>query len=142
MNSQEIEDFLKSIKNTDIEEIKYQNGNSSLYLKKIEVGHIIENNKVVENTVQKIEEKNPELVAIKSTMVGTFTSAQSHDGPLCIKEGDVIIKGQRVGQIEAMKIIKDVLSSVEGKVVKVFVSNGESVEYGQQLFLLEHPKRK
>jgi acetyl-CoA carboxylase biotin carboxyl carrier protein len=141
MNPQEIEDFLKSIKNTDIEEIKYQNGNNSLYLKKTEVEPIIKINKVVKNTVEKIEEKKPELVAIKSTMVGTFINTQNNDSPPYIKEGDIIVKGQKVGQIEAMKIIKDILSSVEGKVVKILVLNGQSVEYGQQLFLLEQPKR-
>jgi acetyl-CoA carboxylase biotin carboxyl carrier protein len=142
MNPQEIEDFLKSIKNTDIEEIKYQNCNNYLYLKKTEVKPIVEMSKAVKNTVGKIEEKKPELVAIKSTMVGTFVNIQGNDSSPYIKEGDIISKGQKVGQIEAMKIIKDILSSVEGKVVKVLVSNGQSVEYGQQLFLLEQPKAK
>jgi acetyl-CoA carboxylase biotin carboxyl carrier protein len=141
MNPQEIEDFLKSIKNTDIEEIKYQNGNSSLYLKKTDVEPII-NDKVVENTVKKIKEKKTELVAIKSTTVGTFVSALSHDSPPYVKEGDIITQGQKVGQIEAMKIIKDILSSVEGKVVKVLIANGQPVEYGQQLFLLDQQSKR
>ncbi|MDR1418357.1 MAG: hypothetical protein LBI80_04285 [Endomicrobium sp.] len=140
MNPQEIADFLKSIKNTDIEEITYQSGNNSLYLKKTEVEPVIKINKVVKNIVEKIEEKKPELIEIKSTMVGTFVNTQSNDSSSYIKEGDIIVKGQKVGQIEAMKIIKDVLSFVEGKVVKVLVLNGQAVEYGQQLFLLERPK--
>ena len=75
-------------------------------------------------------------------MVGTFASSQSNDKPPYVKEGDIIAKGQKVGQIEAMKIIKDVLSSLEGKVIKVLISNGQSVEYGQPLFLLEQLKQR
>lgn len=141
MNPQEIKDFLKSIKNTDIEEMKYQSGNSSLYLKKTNVEPVTNKNNFTESIPQKIEEKKPALIAIKSTMVGTFASSQSNDKPPYVKEGDIIAKGQKVGQIEAMKIIKDVLSSLEGKVIKVLVSNGQSVEYGQQLFLLEQLKQ-
>ena len=142
MNPQEIEDFLKSIKNTDIEEIKYQRGNSSLYLKKTNVEPVASKDNFKESIPQKIEEKKPALIAIKSTMVGTFASSQSNDKPPYVKEGDIIAKGQKVGQIEAMKIIKDVLSSLEGKVIKVLISNGQSVEYGQPLFLLEQLKQR
>ena len=142
MNPQEIEDFLKSIKNTDIEEMKYQNGDNSLYFKKIDIEPLaIKDTTVIKNVLQKIEEVKPVLIAIKSTMVGTFASSQGNDKPPYVKEGDIITKGQKVGQIEAMKIIKDVLSSVEGKVIKILVSNGQSVEYGQQLFLLEQSKQ-
>ncbi len=45
--------------------------------------------------------------------------------------------GQKVGAIEAMKIIKDVMSTTKGKVVKISVTNGQSVEYGQELFLVD-----
>ena len=143
MNPQEIEDFLKSIKNTDIEEMKYQNGDNSLYFKKIDIEPLaIKDTTVIKNVLQKIEEVKPVLIAIKSTMVGTFASSQGNDKPPYVKEGDIITKGQKVGQIEAMKIIKDVLSSVEGKVIKILVSNGQSVEYGQPLFLLEQLKQR
>jgi acetyl-CoA carboxylase biotin carboxyl carrier protein len=143
MNIQEIEDFLKSIKNTDIEEIKYKNGNNSLYLKKTDVESItIKDSTCAKNIPQKTKETKPVLIAIKSTMVGTFASSQGNDKPPYVKEGDIITKGQKVGQIEAMKIIKDVLSSVEGKVIKILVSHGQSVEYGQQLFLLEEPNKQ
>jgi acetyl-CoA carboxylase biotin carboxyl carrier protein len=70
-------------------------------------------------------------------MVGTFASAPSNDKPPFVIEGSEVKQGQKVGQVEAMKIIKDVQSNVKGKIVKVIVSNGESVEYGQDLFLVE-----
>jgi acetyl-CoA carboxylase biotin carboxyl carrier protein len=42
-----------------------------------------------------------------------------------------------VGIIEAMKIMKDVVSNLKGKITKIVVENGQSVEYGQELFTVE-----
>ncbi|GHT52617.1 acetyl-CoA carboxylase biotin carboxyl carrier protein subunit [Endomicrobiia bacterium] len=142
MNLQEIKDFLKSIKNTDIEEMQYQSGDSSLYFKKTDVEPVISIAKesALEKEEEKEEEKKQTFIAVKSTMVGTFSSAQSSDGALFAKEGDVITVGQKIGQIEAMKIIKDVNSEIKGKIVEVFISNGQSVEYGQKLFLVDTSK--
>jgi biotin carboxyl carrier protein len=141
MNLQEIKELLKSIKDTDIEEIQYQAGENSLYLKKTDVKAIVSDAKeATEAKNKKEEDKKLVLIAIKSTMVGTFASAQSNDKPPFVREGDNIIVGQKIGQIEAMKIIKDVLSNINGKISKILVSNGQSVEYGQKLFLVDTSK--
>jgi len=142
MNPQDIKEFLKSIKETDIEELQYQNGENSFYFKKSEVEALLPEIKDVPVQQEKKEEVKPKpaFTAIKSTMVGTFASAQSNDKPPLVKEGSEVEIGQKVGQIEAMKIIKDVTSKIKGKIVKVCVSNGESVEYGQDLFLVETTK--
>jgi acetyl-CoA carboxylase biotin carboxyl carrier protein len=57
-------------------------------------------------------------------------------------EGGKVISGQRVAIIEAMKIMRDVLSPVKGKIVKILVENGHPVQYGQDLFHIdtEEPK--
>jgi acetyl-CoA carboxylase biotin carboxyl carrier protein len=138
MSPQEIKDFLKSIRNTDIEEMQYQSGDSSLRFKKTEVEPVIP--VVEEFALKKEEEKKQTLIAVKSTRVGTFTATQSNDNIPFVKEGDVITVGQKIGQIEAMKIIKDVHSQNQGKIVKVLVSDGQSVEYGQDLFLIDTSK--
>jgi biotin carboxyl carrier protein len=142
MNPQEIKEFLKSIKHTDIEEMQYHSGNDSLYLKKSEE-HIAMPDISIKEPVgedKKVPKKNDSLVLIKSTMVGTFANAPSVDKPSFVKEGDNIVVDQKVGQIEAMKIIKDVKTKIKGKIVKVFVSNGQAVEYGQELFLVDTSK--
>ena len=139
MNSQEIKDFLKSIRDTDIEEMKYQSDGNSLYFKKADVEPVVS---VVKEVVAKKSEetKKSTLIAIKSSMVGTFSDNQNSDQSPLIKEGDRVVEGQKVGQIEAMKIIKDVHSKIKGKVIKALVSNGQSVEYGQELFLVDTSK--
>lgn len=139
MDTNEIGDFLKSIKNTDIEEVKYKSGSNTLCFKRSDIRPpIVKIAKTIKDNAEKSEEKRLDLLKIKSSMVGTFISAQSNS----IKEGDIIAKGQKVGQIEAMKIIKDILSSVEGKVIQILVVNRQPVEYGQPLFLLKQSKKK
>ncbi|MEG0919531.1 MAG: biotin/lipoyl-containing protein [Anaerovoracaceae bacterium] len=71
---------------------------------------------------------------IKAPLVGTFYSAHSEEGPDFVKVGDIINEGQTVGIVEAMKLMNEIQSGFEGKIVNVFVSNGEMVEYGQPLF--------
>jgi biotin carboxyl carrier protein len=144
MNPQEIKDFLKSIRNTDIEEMQYQSGDSSLHFKKTGVESVVPAAKesVLEKEEKKeaLEEKKQTLIAVKSTRVGTFASRQSNDNPPFVKEGDIITVGQKIGQIEAMKITKDVCSQIKGKVVKVLVLDGHPVEYGQELLLIDTSK--
>jgi biotin carboxyl carrier protein len=140
MNTQEIKEFLRSIKDTDIEEVQYQSGNNSIYLKKTGIEPIM-TPIVSDNSIKtKEEEKKQTIIVIKSTMVGTFASAQSNDKPPFVMEGDIVTVRQKIGQIEAMKIIKDVYSNVKGKIIKILVSNGQSVEYGQKLFLIDTSK--
>ena len=130
MNPIEIKKFLESIRETDIEAMEFDSGETSVYFKKSEVTQKIAAPKKV------VVEKSP-IVSIKSSMVGTFYNAPANDRPPFIVEGNHVEVGQKIAAIEAMKIIKDVIATTKGKVVKVCVQNGESVEYGQELFLVD-----
>ena len=70
-------------------------------------------------------------------MVGTFYRADSKSRPPLVIEGTVVAAGQPVAAVEAMKIMKDVLSPSECKIIKALVENGHAVEYGQPLFEIE-----
>jgi len=76
-------------------------------------------------------------VAITSPMVGTFYGAPSPTASNFVKVGDRISVGQTVCIIEAMKLMNDLPSEVAGKIVKICVDNGTTVEYGQTLFLVD-----
>src|SRR6266850_2361542 len=56
-----------------------------------------------------------------------------------VREGDVVKEGQILCIIEAMKLMNEIESKAAGRVLKVLVENGQPVEYGQPLFLLEPP---
>lgn len=78
-----------------------------------------------------------DLVPVTSPMVGTFYRSSSPTTKPFVDVGDKIAVGQTVCIIEAMKLMNDMPSEVSGKIVKVCVDNGSTVEYGQQLFLVD-----
>jgi acetyl-CoA carboxylase biotin carboxyl carrier protein len=70
-------------------------------------------------------------------MVGTFYQASSPSAPPFVEVGDKVSIGQTVCIIEAMKLMNDLPSEIAGRVVKICAVNGSTVEYGQQLFLVD-----
>ena len=77
------------------------------------------------------------LVEIISPMVGTFYRAPAPDADPYVKENDIVVVGQKVCIIEAMKLMNEILSETKGRIVEILVENGQPVEYGQPLLLLE-----
>lgn len=86
----------------------------------------------------KEEEDNngTDVIPITSPMVGTFYRASSPSAAPFVNVGDVIKTGQTVCIIEAMKLMNDLPTEIAGRVVKVCVENGTTVEYGQPLFMV------
>jgi acetyl-CoA carboxylase biotin carboxyl carrier protein len=83
------------------------------------------------------EASRPELVTIEAPMVGTFYRAPSPDADPFVREGDLVKRGQVLCIIEAMKLMNEIESKASGRVVRVLPENGQPVEYGQPLFLIE-----
>ncbi len=79
----------------------------------------------------------PAKMAIKSPMVGTFYTAPAPDAPPFMQPGSQVEVGQVVCIIEAMKLMNEIKSEVRGKIAEILVNNGDPVEFGQPLFLLE-----
>jgi acetyl-CoA carboxylase biotin carboxyl carrier protein len=71
---------------------------------------------------------------IKSPMVGTFYTAPSPESPPFVKTGDTVGPETVVCIVEAMKVMNEIKAETSGRLVEVLVKNGESVEYGQNLF--------
>jgi acetyl-CoA carboxylase biotin carboxyl carrier protein len=74
---------------------------------------------------------------LKSPMVGTFYRAPSPGAPAFVEVGQSVAKGQTLCVIEAMKLLNEIESDVSGTVKAILVDNGQPVEYGQPLFLIE-----
>jgi len=79
----------------------------------------------------------PKGHALKSPMVGTFYRAPSPGAPPFVEIGQSVSKGQTLCIIEAMKLLNEIESDVSGTVKAILVENGQPVEYGQPLFLIE-----
>ncbi|MEL7066596.1 MAG: acetyl-CoA carboxylase biotin carboxyl carrier protein, partial [Planctomycetota bacterium] len=76
------------------------------------------------------------LEQITSPMVGTFYSAAKPESPAFAKVGDTVTADTTVCIVEAMKIFNEIKAEQSGVIEKVLVSNGDSVEFGQALFLV------
>ncbi|NTW00294.1 MAG: acetyl-CoA carboxylase biotin carboxyl carrier protein [Oscillochloris sp.] len=74
---------------------------------------------------------------IAAPMVGTFYSASSPKDPPFVQEGDEIHAGDSIGIIEAMKMMNEIECEVAGRVARILVKNGQPVEYGQPLMVVE-----
>jgi acetyl-CoA carboxylase biotin carboxyl carrier protein len=77
------------------------------------------------------------LVPIQSPMVGTFYRSPAPGAEPYVKEGDPVRKGMVVCIVEAMKLMNEIESEVNGRLVKVVAENGKPVEFGQPLFLVD-----
>ena len=76
-------------------------------------------------------------LTITSPMVGTFYCAPNPDAPPFVAVGGMVETGDVVCIIEAMKMMNEIEAELRGRVRRVLVENGQPVEYGQALFLLE-----
>ena len=77
------------------------------------------------------------LVTITSPIVGTFYRSPSPDADPYVEEGDYVRKGQVLCIVEAMKLMNEIESEVDGRIVKILAESTKSVEYGQALFLID-----
>ncbi|HLW86070.1 MAG TPA: acetyl-CoA carboxylase biotin carboxyl carrier protein [Candidatus Sulfotelmatobacter sp.] len=80
------------------------------------------------------------LHMVKSPIVGTFYEAPSPGAPPFVKAGDQVEVGQVLCIVEAMKLLNEIECDVAGEIVKKLASNGQPIEYGQDLFVIR-PKK-
>ncbi|MBN1383659.1 MAG: acetyl-CoA carboxylase biotin carboxyl carrier protein [Elusimicrobia bacterium] len=142
MNIEKIKSLLDAIKDTDIEEIWLEkDGHKSGFKRKdVSENPFIEPKKI---SPKKQESEHKESVHsaspppeqyIKSPMVGTFFRSSSPGGEPFIDEGDFVTVGQKLCIIEAMKVMKEITSPYEGKIIKILIQDNHPVEYGQPIF--------
>lgn len=74
---------------------------------------------------------------VKSPMVGTFYRSSSPGAKAFVEVGDVVKEGDTICIIEAMKILNEIEADKAGTISKILCDNGQAVEYGQPLFIIE-----
>ena len=82
-------------------------------------------------------ESEKRLHEVKSPIVGTFYRAPAPDASPFVQIGTLVETGAVLCIVEAMKLMNEIESDISGKVVKILAENGQPVEYGQPLFLIE-----
>lgn len=83
------------------------------------------------------EEDAQRLITVTAPIVGTFYRSPTPDAGPFVETGSPVKKGQVICIIEAMKLMNEIESEVDGLVVKCLVGDGHPVEYGEPLFLIE-----
>jgi acetyl-CoA carboxylase biotin carboxyl carrier protein len=146
MDLKELKALLRLLDNTDVEELEVEEQDRRVRIRRAPRGgspaaaaQALREPFAGSPTAQ-VAPPAPEtagLVKIEAPMVGTFYRAPAPDAAPYVREGDIVQKGTVVCIVEAMKLMNEIESEVRGRLVKVLVENGQPVEYGQTLFLLE-----
>ena len=148
MEHNNILELIREISRSNIKEFEYSEGDTKIYLSKENACDALTNvavntcgfselqaNTIVSDNSEVKSMDNKKIV--NSPLVGTFYAAPAEDAPAFVQVGDVVKKGQVLAIVEAMKLMNDIESDFDGKIVEIYVSNGEGVEFGQPLFAIE-----
>lgn len=143
MELDEIRHILNLLKDTDITEFQIEREGVKLKIKRekffapLEVSKPIQRPAVPEKEVEEAIPQEENLVTITSPIVGIFYRSPSPDASPFVEEGSNVKKGQVLCIVEAMKLMNEIESDIDGIVRKILVENGQPVEYGEPLFLIE-----
>ena len=111
-------------------------GNETINLKK-EIQKEEVDKKEEDSSIKKETEEADKYFIIKAPLIGTFYRSPSPDSPPFVSVGDIVVQGQTLCIIEAMKVMNEIVSERDGKIVQIFPENGEMVEFGKSLFKIE-----
>ncbi len=101
----------------------------------VSVSNVIANEEK-QSSVSAVEQAE-KLHEVRSPIVGTFYRSPAPDADPYVQVGDTVVKGTVLCIVEAMKLMNEIESDVDGKIVKILVDNGKPVEYNQPLFLIQ-----
>ncbi len=90
-----------------------------------------------ESPVLEPANEDVDLAIVKSPIVGTFYRAAEPDAPPFVEAGQFVKKGQVLCIIEAMKLMNEINAECDGEVVRIYVENGQAVQYGERLFAIK-----
>lgn len=153
MDYKAIEQLMKAMNETDLTYLKIEEEGISIKMKKekevVSISSVeprIEVKKEVVSPVEKaplVEAAAPAVEPVKegtiihSPIVGTFYNAPSPEAKPFVSVGDKVKKGDTLCIIEAMKLMNEIESEIDGEVVEILVKNEEMVEYNQPLFRIK-----
>jgi acetyl-CoA carboxylase biotin carboxyl carrier protein len=148
MNVKDITALIDHLEKSSLVELELKIGDSELALRKKEAFSGDEEQSrsagktVSETPVQLSEHPAPALPqadgdTINAPIVGTFYRAASPDSPSFVEEGSTVKAGQTLCILEAMKVMNELEADFDCRIVSVLVENGDMVEYGTPLFVVE-----
>jgi acetyl-CoA carboxylase biotin carboxyl carrier protein len=159
---QQIEQLLQFMTEHNLEEFEYSRGDLRIRLRKPSAGVMVSAPRVLAapeiiipgsveipqsssggGSVSAPESRsNEDLHLVKSPIVGTYYESPSPGTEAFVKVGSYVETGKVLCIVEAMKLMNEIESDVSGEVVRMFVENGQPVEYGQPLFGIRPSRKK
>jgi acetyl-CoA carboxylase biotin carboxyl carrier protein len=152
MDIKDIEHIIKILKQNEVTEFELEQEGTRVKLARTPAGGFVQSEMRME-MVPAVQVSGPvvissngngapqedlgRLVKVESPIVGSFYRRPSPDAEPFVKEGDVVTKGATLCIVEAMKLMNEIESPSSGKVVKVFGAEGQVVEFGEVLFLID-----
>ena len=143
MELEDLKQLIELLKETDITEIQVEKEGTKVKIKREKFFQSLEiaaqkGPSLQESVIKKeIEDETQRLITVTSPIVGTFYRSPSPEAPIFVETGLRVKKGQVLCIIEAMKLMNEIESEVDGILMKALVENGQPVEYGEPLFLIE-----
>jgi acetyl-CoA carboxylase biotin carboxyl carrier protein len=142
MELDDLKGLIELLKETDITELLVEKDGTKVKIRREKMFSSVEIPltkpvPVQETIIRETEDETQRLITVTSPIVGTFYRSPSPDAPPFVEAGIRIKKGQALCIIEAMKLMNEIESEVDGILVKALVENGQPVEYGEPLFLIE-----
>ena len=130
-----LKEFVDMLDEFNLTELEYQDGNKKIKVSKGSKNIIEKNNAVISNN-KAVLASEEEGTRVTSPIIGTAYLSPEPGAKKFVEVGDKIKKGQTIMIVEAMKTMNHVPSTTEGVVKKILVKDGQPVEFGQSLILL------
>lgn len=140
MELDEIKHLIELLQETDITELKIEREGVKVKIKREKfAAHVEAPTPLVTEVKQEREEtaESQKLVTMTSPIVGMYYSAMSPEAPPFVEVGSRVKKGQVLCIIEAMKLMNEIECDTDGAIAKILPENGQPVEYGEPLFMIE-----
>ncbi|HPC46868.1 MAG TPA: acetyl-CoA carboxylase biotin carboxyl carrier protein [Deltaproteobacteria bacterium] len=135
MNLKTVKDLIELIKDTDVVELEWTPDRIHIVRRTGEPPQ--QSGDSHSNDRGKTGVKEKRTFTVTSPLVGTFYRSPSPETPPFVKVGDRVTKNQVLCVIEAMKLMNEIESHVDGIVAAILKQDGERVGYGDQLFIIE-----
>lgn len=150
MKKSEIQELIELLQGTDVSEIEIENEGRRVRIRR---GVTPDVQDIVVQSARQVQaagapaeaggqtakgegETDSSMVTVTSPIVGTFYRSPSPELPPYVDMGSDVVKGQVLCIIEAMKLMNEIESETDGNIVKILAENGQAVEYGQPLFII------
>lgn len=156
MNLDEIKQILEMMREHELSEFELERADFKLRLRKNAAGQwaapmpqvnfvpaapvapaMVAASPVAGEPVLTAADEDIDLTIVKSPIVGTFYLAPEPGAKPFVETGQQIRKGQVLCIIEAMKLMNEITAESDGELVKVYVENGQAVQYGERLFAIK-----